>query len=214
MSDGVVGVSEHVVVGLTGGIAAGKSEVARMFEHLGAAVVDADQIARELVAPPSELLNEIVSQFGTSILEKDGSLNRHALAKIIFRDDQAKERLEKLMHPAIAAASSRRISTLIRGGAQVIVYEAALLVETGRYRDFDALVVVDAPFETRRARLEARDQLSPEAAEARIRSQMSASQKVALADYVIHNGGDLNDTRQQVAGVHRQLRAKLASPRP
>jgi dephospho-CoA kinase len=194
-----------LVVGLTGNIAAGKSAVARLFGELGAALIDADELAREVVAPGGELWPRLRAEFGPAIFGAYGALDRAALGRLVFADPAARRRLEALTHPAIVAAAERRIVELASACARIVIYEAALLVETGRYRELDLLLVVVAEDALRLARLMARSGLDRGAAEARLRSQLPQAEKAALADYVIDNNGTMEHTRAQVERVWRAI---------
>ncbi len=196
---------EGAVIGLTGGIAAGKSLVATMLAELGAQVVDADELAREVVAPGSEALARIVARFGEEVLDPAGALDRARLAALAFADDQARGALEAITHPAIATLSCQRIAEHQAGGAPLTVYEAALLVETGRHRELGPLVVVVADEAQRIERLMARDALGREAAEQRLAAQVSQQRKAELADHVIDNSGSIEQTRAQVERLYRLL---------
>jgi dephospho-CoA kinase len=189
------------VVGLTGGIASGKSTVAALLRARGAPVIDADQLAREVVAPGSEGLAAITRRFGDDILDAGGALDRKKLAAIVFSDEDARRDLERITHPRIAAASQRRIAELGAAGAEVAIYEAALIVENNLHRDLAALIVVAVDEETQIARLMARDGIDEAAARARVAAQLPLADKVAVADHVIDNSGDLAATERQVAEI-------------
>ncbi|MCC6746278.1 MAG: dephospho-CoA kinase [Deltaproteobacteria bacterium] len=194
-----------MLVGLTGGIAAGKTTVAEVFAELGAGVVDADRLAREVTAPGAPALVEIVRVFGHEVLGADGSLDRAALGRRVFVDPAERAKLEAITHPAIAAASAARLEQLRDAGAPLLIYEAALLVETGRYRQMDRLVVVTATEEVRVARLMARNGFTRADALARLAAQLPEEEKVRVADYVVDNSGALAETRRQVEAVWRAL---------
>ena len=194
------------IIGLTGGIASGKSTVARMLSELGAPVVDADAIARAVVLPGTPAFGEITARFGPSVIGDDGHLDRQALGAIVFGDPQARADLNRITHPRIAAASQQRIEEFARGGAELVFYEAALLVENRVHESLDALVVVSLPLEVQLRRLMERDELTLAQARARIDAQLALDAKIAVADHVIDNSGTLEDTRNQVAGLWRRLR--------
>lgn len=200
-----------VVVGLTGGIASGKSTVARLFGALGVPVVDADAVARDVVAPGSDGLREVVEAFGRSVLAADGTLSRQALGALVFSDAAARRKLEHITHPRIAAESGRRLAAATEGGAPYALYEAALLVENGAHRMFPALIVVTAPADVQRARIAARDGLDASAAHARITAQAPVATKTAAADWVIVNDGELAALTPRVREVHEAILARLAS---
>lgn len=194
------------VFGLTGGIASGKSAVAKIFRDEGVPVIDADEIAREVVAPGTPGLAAVVDAFGPRALAADGTLDRKAVAAIVFEDADARAKLNAILHPAIAAASAARFAEL---GDVLACYDAALLVERGLAEAFRPLVVVAAPRALQRSRLLARDQLSPEEADARLAAQAPVEAKIAAADVVIHNDGDLATlavrAREALAEVRRRI---------
>jgi dephospho-CoA kinase len=198
------------VVGLTGGIGSGKSTVAKMFAEQGIPVLDADRIARDVVAPGTEGLAEVVATFGPEVLTREGQLDRGALGKRVFGDEALRKRLEGILHPRIARASMERFAALAQEGHPYAIYEAALLVENGSYRSMGALVVVTASEATQIARVQARDGLDEGAARQRIAAQLPMAEKVRVADYVIENDGDLEETRAQAMAVHRALLERFA----
>lgn len=193
------------IYGLTGGIAAGKSTVARLFEALGARVVDADQLAREVVLPGSEGLAEITQTFGEDVLASDGSLDRKKLGALVFGDDEKRRALEQITHPRIAQLSMQRMAEIANSDAPYGLYEAALLVEKGTYKMMAGLIVVASSDAAQLARVMARDSLDEASARARIAAQMPQSQKVAVAQWVIWNDSDLDALRARVAEVHAVL---------
>lgn len=178
------------VIGLTGGIASGKSTVARMLAERGAAVVDADQLARKVVEPGQPALAELVTRFGAAILTPTGELDRKRLGAIAFSDPVARADLGRITHPRIAAASAAAIATWADAGANVVFYEAALLVENRAYLGLAGLVVVSVTPELQLERLIARDMLTAGDATARISAQASLADKLAVATWVIENHGD------------------------
>jgi dephospho-CoA kinase len=192
-------------VGLTGGIASGKSTVARMFEELGVPVVDADAIAREVVEPGQPAHAEILEAFGNELLAPDGTIDRPKLGAIVFRDPQARGRLNAITHPRIAQLSGERMGALQKGSHPYVIYEAALLVENGVYKAFDALVVVAASRAAQLHRLRARDGWTEAEAQARMDAQLPLESKLEVADHAIHNDGDLDETRRRVQEVHEAL---------
>ncbi len=200
-----------LVVGLTGGIASGKSIVAGILKHLGARVIDADMVSRELVLPHTRCWKSITAHFGKGILNKDLSINRKKLASQIFSHPEKRMRLNRIIHPAIKKRIRQMITDIGRddAGALVIV-DAALLVETGMHRDYDKLVVVAADEHVQLARLMRRDRCSLTAAQRRLRSQLPLAPKMHVADYVISNQGSLAQTRRQTRMLFKLLCA-LAS---
>lgn len=193
------------VYGLTGGIASGKSTVAGMFRDLGARVIDADLLARDVVATGSEALAEIEANFGSNVLRKDGSLDRTALGAIVFADDAARQVLNSITHPRIAQAGQEAIHQLAAEGEELVLYEAALIVENGLHRGMHGLIVVSIPEELQLQRLQARDGLSLDEARARLSAQLPLAKKLAVADYVIDNSGTKAETREQTARLWAQL---------
>lgn len=195
------------IVGLTGGIASGKSTVARMLRELGAPVIDADLLAREVVAPGSDGLAAIVERFGPTVLDASGALDRKRMAERVFADADARAALNAITHPRIAAAGQREIARLAAEGAPVCVYEAALIVENGLQAWMHALIVVAVPPEVQRARLMERDGIDAAAAEARLAAQLPLADKVAVADYVVDNSGSVHETRAQVERIWDEVNA-------
>ena len=179
-----------LLFGLTGGIASGKSTVASHWRTRGLPVLDADQLAREIVLPGTEGLATLVATFGEGILAADGTLDRKAVAALVFADPPARKRLEAIMHPRIAAAGFARAQAAEAEGHLAACYEAALLVESGAANMFRPLVVVTAPEETQIVRAAARDGVSEDEVRARLRAQLPMAQKAAAADHVIDNVGD------------------------
>jgi dephospho-CoA kinase len=186
------------IIGLTGGIASGKSSVARILEALGVVVVDADQLAREAVAPGEEAYRSIVAEFGEGILNPDRTINRKALAKIVFADSAARRRLERITHPAIARLAEERLAALRNRGTPVVVYMAPLLIEAGVTSRVDEIWVVYADRETQVARLMLRDGLSRDEALQRLAAQMTMEEKRTYGRIVIDNSGTPEETERQV----------------
>lgn len=199
------------VWGLTGGIACGKSTVARRLAQRGAYVIDADAIARDVVAPGTDGLAAVVETFGTGVLLADGSLDRAALGARVYSDAAARARLEAITHPRIRQASFERMLAGSETDSPFIVYEAALLVETKQHTNFAGLVVVACSAATQRARLMARDLLDATAADARIASQLPLESKVAVADFVIHNDGGLDELISQTDAVFDAIVARIGA---
>lgn len=193
-----------VLIGLTGGIACGKSTVSALLAARGASIVDADRLAREVVAPGSPGLAALVAAFGPGITGPGGALDRAALGARVFADPAARARLETITHPLIAALSLERLQAARASGAPLVVYDAALLFESGRADAFRPVVVVTAPRAIQRDRLMQRDGLDAAAADARIDSQMPVADKAARADHVIDNGQSLAHTEAQVAALWQE----------
>jgi dephospho-CoA kinase len=194
-----------ILVGLTGGIAAGKSTVASMLAARGAAVVDADRIAHRLQEPGGACHQEIVEAFGQEILDPAGRIDRQRLGARAFADSDLRRRLEAIMHPAIWRACEAEIRTAKTEGRSVCLVEAALILETGQQERFQKLIVVTAPAEVQAARLREQRGLTAEAAHRRLAAQWPSPAKARLADYVIDNGGELGATEAQVARVWADL---------
>ncbi len=200
-----------LLVGLTGGIATGKSTVATMFRGLGAVIIDADVLAREVVEPGQPALAEIVEEFGPAMLQADGRLDRKALGAIVFASADRRRRLEALTHPRIRQRFDGTLVDLTRAGFRgVVMFDAAVMIESGNYKNMDRLVVVVTDETTQIGRLIGRDGCTREEGLARIRSQMPLAEKARLADHVIDNSGDRAATEDQVRHVHAALTSELA----
>lgn len=190
-------------VGLTGGIGSGKSEVTRRLAELGAEIIDADLLAREVVAPGTPGLSAVVHAFGPEMLTADGALDRDRLAHLVFADPASRERLEAIVHPLVRAETAHRIAAA--PPEAIVVNDVPLLVETGRAPLYEVLVVVAASPQTQLDRLVRLRGMTSEDAQARIDAQIPIADKVALATYVIDNDGDLGALRPQVEQVWRNL---------
>lgn len=195
-------------IGLTGGIGSGKSTVARMFGQLGAVVLDADRIARELTGPGCEATGLIAAEFGAAVLGPDGEVDRKALAAAAFGDGAKRGRLESILHPRIVARRREMLADIAResGAGAVVVSEAALIFEAGTRSEFDGVVLVTAPEEVRRARLAAAG-WAPETVRARMASQWPEETKIPLARWVVDNGGDPAATLAQVRRIWEEWHA-------
>jgi len=199
-----------LLVGLTGGIATGKSTVSEILARLGAVLVDADQLAREVVAPGEPALAEVVREFG-DVLRPDGTLDRKKLAAIVFAEPSRRKRLEAILHPAIRARFDARLDALTREGFEgIVVFDAPVMIESGGYKNMDRLIVVVTDEVIQRARLVARDADAADG-ERRIASQMPLAEKAKLADYVIDNTGDRAATEARTREVHAALVRDLAA---
>jgi dephospho-CoA kinase len=193
-------------VGLTGGVASGKSSAARAFAALGVPVTDLDDIGRELLSPGSPVLAELFKQFGSALRQSDGSLDRRALRGIVFSDPGARRALEALTHPAILRLAAARIAQQ-RGPYQILVNP--LLIESGDLTRYQRILVIDCPEATQLARLRQRDGSSLEVAQAMLAAQSPRAARLARADDVIRNEGDLATLSAQVKVLHEQY-LKLA----
>ncbi|HEV8227614.1 MAG TPA: dephospho-CoA kinase [Methylomirabilota bacterium] len=201
-----------LLVGLTGSIATGKSTVSRMFAHLGARVLDADLLAREVVMPGQPAYHKIVEEFGQGVVQEDGTLDRKALGAIVFAEPARRKRLEEITHPAIAARQQRILSVLDEEAFEgIVIWDVALLFETGGVAKMDRVVVVATDPETELGRLMTRDGMAEADARARIASQIPVAEKAKRAHYVIDNSGDRIQTERQVKGVYEALLGELAA---
>jgi dephospho-CoA kinase len=198
-------------LGLTGGIGSGKSMVALMFAQLGAAVIDADQLAREVVEPGEPALQEIAATFGRDVLLPDGRLNRGKLADIIFADAAARARLNAITHPRIRERMDAAVEAR-RSGPGVLIVDIPLLYENDRASTVEKVIVVWVDTETQLRRLNERDGLTVEAARQRIAAQMPLDAKRALADHVIDNSGSRESTRHQVEAIYRRYAPAATLP--
>lgn len=191
------------VIGLTGGIASGKSAVAEIITGYGIPVIDADQLSRDAVVPGSAGLRHIVAVFGAGILNGDGTLNRAALAEEIFSDAAAREKLEAILHPAIKELAQKRLQELRQKKVAVAFYMAPLLIEAGVTDRVDEIWVVYADRETQLERLQSRDSISREAAEKRLAAQLPMAEKVTYGRIVIDNCGSPEEVRRRVEALLR-----------
>jgi dephospho-CoA kinase len=196
-----------VRVGLTGGIASGKSIVAAELAAHGAVIIDADVLAREVVEPGTPALGAILDRFGMQVL-KNGQLDRSRLAEIVFADPIARRDLERIVHPAVRA----RAAELERaaGDAAVVVHVIPLLVETGQHEDFDLVVTVDADHETQVQRVMARSGFTRAEAESRISAQASREERMRAADVVVYNTGSMTQLKQQIDALWTELSSAVA----
>ncbi|HEU4401725.1 MAG TPA: dephospho-CoA kinase [Candidatus Polarisedimenticolia bacterium] len=197
-------------VGLTGGIATGKSTVARIFGGLGASVLDADEIAHLLVEKGAPAYARVVEGFGTEILRPDGSIDRAHLGRIVFADPERRGRLESILHPLIREEEAARITRLVESGqGRIIVSNAALLIETGAYRDYHRVVVVHCAPEVQVDRIVKRDGFSEAEARSRIAAQMETREKIKVAHYAIDTTAGFAATETRARAVFRHLQHDL-----
>jgi len=197
-------------VGLTGGIATGKSTVGAMFVELGCHLIESDQITHQLFEPGQAVHAAVVQQFGKHIVTGDGTIDRRILGDIVFKDPQARAELNSLVHPAIIQRQQEWLKGIeARDPGGIAIVDAALMIEVGTYKNYDKVIVVTGSPEIQRERLRARSALSEEQIESRIRSQMPTEEKMKYADFVIDNSGSIESTRAQVERVYRQLRAAV-----
>lgn len=192
----------RLTIGLTGGIGSGKSTVAQIFAQRGAPVIDADVVARQVVAPGSQGLQDLVAEFGREILNMDGSLDRARLRHIAFQDAKSRERLEALLHPRIWDEMRRQAASASDEAAYVILV-IPLLIESGHTERVDRILVVDCPQEHQTRRAMARDHASAEEIQAIMAAQVSRQQRLEAADDIIDNSGDIDALTSQVNRLHR-----------
>jgi dephospho-CoA kinase len=188
-------------IALTGGIASGKSTVAQLFTALGAKLIDTDQIARDVVTPPSPVLDAILARFGKELLTAAGVLDRSRLREIVFADATARADLEALTHPAIRAEVAHRSAEL--GGPYQLI-AVPLLLETGTFSDYDRVLVVDADPGVQLLRLMLRDGIEMDAARRMLAAQADRSARNAIADDILTNNGDISDLSAQVEALHQR----------
>lgn len=194
------------LVGLTGGIASGKSTVATILRRLGAAVIDADELSRKVVQPGEDAWKEIVESFGPDILNEDKRLDRRKLRKIIFDHPEARKRLEAIIHPRVRALAEDKFRAAAQAGHSIIVYEVPLLFENQMHLWLRPVILVACKASIQKTRLQARDHLTEVEAQRHVDAQMSLEAKARLADYVIENNGDLEDLEQQVKRLWEKIR--------
>ena len=199
-------------VGLTGGIGSGKSEVSRRLAAHGAVIIDADVAARQVVAPGTPGLARIAEAFGPGVLRPDGALDRTQLGAIVFGDPAQLAKLNAITHPLIAKwmEAAERAAAEAADGDLILVYDTALLAESGRWADYDLVIVVDVPPELQVDRLVSQRGMTPHQARARMAAQASRDQRLAVADLVIDNSGSLDDLDRRVAEIWADLKRRAA----
>jgi len=189
------------LIGLTGGIASGKTTVATMLRELGARIVNADELAREVVFPGQDAWKEIVAAFGENVLREDRTIDRQKLRNLVFKNDLLRKRLESITHPRIRALAKVKAAELAAQGAKVVVYEAPLFFETNAHVWIRPVILVACDVAAQRQRLRDRDNLTTHEIDRHLAAQMPVGEKRKLADFVIENNGDLDDLRRQVKEV-------------
>ena len=194
-------------MGLTGGIASGKSTVAAILRRLGAEIINADELAREVVEPGREAWQEIVATFGSGILQEDQAIDRRKLREVIFNDPQARKKLETIIHPRVRTLAEEKIRACEAAGSTLVVYEVPLLFEALIHHWIRPVILVACDIETQKSRLKERDRLSDAEAQRHIESQMSLEEKRKLADYTIENNGTLAELEAQVKAIVEKIEA-------
>ena len=195
-------------VGLTGGIASGKSTVGRMLAERGCKVIDSDRITRQLFEPGNPVNAAVAKAFGPAVVVSDGSIDRKVLGEMVFNNAELRQTLNSIVHPAMLQRQAEFLAQAAAEDARAIgIVEAALIIEVGNHKNYDKVIVVTCSAKVQRQRLQERWGLTREQIEARMESQMPIEEKVRFADFVIDNSGDIGKTRQQVEEVYRQLRA-------
>ncbi|SDO10594.1 dephospho-CoA kinase [Halomonas shengliensis] len=201
-----------LIIGLTGGIASGKSTVARAFAALGAPWVDADDVAREVVAPGEPALAEIAKRFGARVLNDDGTLNRRELREIVFADEGERRWLESVTHPRIRERLIAHLERLVADGAPYVLLVTPLLFESGQVEMVDRALVIDVPEALQIERTAARDGVDADQARRIVAAQMPRAERLARADDVLDNGGSEAEMRRQVAELDRRYRQLVLTP--
>ena len=196
-----------LIVGLTGGVASGKTAISQVLREEGAHIIDADQIARELVQTHQPAWSELIKAFGKEILQENGSIHRKKLANKVFLDSKKRELLNQILHPRIKEEMERRTKEIGQKDPEaIVVIDAALLVELGDQRDLDKLIVVASTQTQQIERLKGRDGVTLEEAMRILSSQMPLEEKVKLADYVIRNEGSIEEVKKRAKEVFKELR--------
>jgi len=200
-------------VAVTGGAGSGKSTVLQMFQELGAAVVDADQVARDVVAVGKPAWQELRRSFGAEYFKENGELDRHKMAHLVFSDREARQRLNEIIHPRVAQEVRDRVAALAAQGADLVMVEVPLLFEAGLEKAYDRVIVVYAGEEDQVSRLETRDHRDPGEISGILKAQWPLKDKLARADFVVDNSGPLKDTRDQVEKIWKKLEKIILTER-
>ena len=196
------------LIGLTGGIASGKSTVSQILRESGAFIVDADKLSREITQPGKPAWREIIEKFGQDLVQDNGEINRKRLGQLVFANKQARAELEQITHPRIEAATIAAISAATAGGFDVIVLDAPLLIEAGWHTKVDAVWIVYVDEQTQLTRLMSRDNSSEQAARSRINAQLALTEKLKYADVVIDNNNTIETTQKNVLKSWNELARK------
>ena len=207
-------VKEMLIIGLTGGVASGKTAVSQILREEGAYLIDADQIARELVQPHTATWNELIRVFGKEILQEDGSIHRKGLAAKVFSDPEQRNLLNHILHPRIKAEMDRRLKEIGQKDPNaIVVIDAALLIELRNHREMDKVIVVTATEKQQIERLMKWDGVEQEEAQRILFSQMPLEEKLKVADFVIRNEGSFEETKKRVKEVSKELKKIALKPR-
>jgi len=199
-----------LLVGLTGGMGSGKSLAASYFKALGAQMIDADRISRELVAPGKPAWKEIIEEFGSNVLNPDQTLNRKQIAAIVFNDESKRKKLEDIIHPRVIVEERRLYEKYRQKNSRVLaVIDAALLIESGNYKNVDKVVVVQCGKEEQIRRVMERDGTARSEVENRLHSQMPLEEKVVFGDYILRNDDTRESLKSQVGELYRNLRDQV-----
>jgi dephospho-CoA kinase len=202
-----------LIVGLTGGVASGKTAISQILKEEGAYLIDADQIARELVQPYTPTWDELIKVFGKEILQEDGSIHRKRLAAKVFSDPEQRNLLNQILHPRIKAEMNKRVQEIHEKDPHaIIVIDAALLIELGDHREMDKVIVVTSTEKQQIERLTERDGVDQEEAQKVLSSQMALEEKLKVADFVIRNEGPLEETKRRAREIFQELK-KIAFQR-
>lgn len=198
-----------MIVGLTGGIACGKTTVSNLFKDKGCPIVDADQVAREVVEPGELGLSQVVERFGTGVITEDGTLNRKKLGQIVFSDEAARAELNAILHPLIQKRMQEKKEQALKLAPPFVIMDIPLLYENGHENTMDIVIVVYVPASVQLERLMLRDGFSRQEAKKRIASQMDIEEKKKRADFIIDNTGTFEDTKQQVEKIYSRLSKEI-----
>lgn len=204
-------VRETKVFGLTGGICCGKSTASKLIAKANIPIIDADQVARDVVAPGSMGLDELISAFGNHILQEDGQLNRLLLGSIVFSDKEKLNKLNSIMFPLIETEVNCLINIYRNAGVSLICYDAAILIETGNADKYRPLIVISCSPETQLTRLMKRNSLSEKEAWARINAQMSSKEKEKYADFIVNSDCSLEQSQEQILSIISQIKKDIVS---
>jgi dephospho-CoA kinase len=195
-----------LVVGLTGGIASGKTTVGRLFEEVGIPIICADDLAKKAVSRGSPALDLIRQEFGETVIDSSGELDRVEMARVVFSDSAKRKTLEAIIHPVVSSGKELRLRELQQSGCKIAIVDVPLLYETGWDKSFDVIIVVFVPRNIQESRLANRDHFAQDEVKSRLDSQMSLDEKRKRAHFVIDNSGDIDDTRDQVSRIVGELK--------